>query len=407
MKLWPFSKKSKSATERFVDLADLGLYGFESGTGKRVTPLTALRVSAVLACVSRIADGVAMAPLRVYEKQENGQKREVRSKTSRLLTARPNAFQTSYEWKRMMTAHAVLTGKGVSLLTWRGDEVVEAFPLLPEWVDVRRGLDGSPVYYLATPFGETGIISSKRILHLKNMSWTGLDGLEHVQLAREAIGLAMSTEEHHAKLHANGGRPGGILSSENHLTEDQIKKIAKSWKAAFGGSQNAFKTAVLDGNMKFMSVSSTGVDSEHIATRRFEVEEIARFFNVFPQMIQYTEKTATFASAEAFFQAHVTYTLGPWFENWRQLLDEFFLDGDGPLFVNFDDRQLTRAPLKDRALAYRSYAEMGIYTRNELRELEGLPPLEGGDELLTPMNMQPGSQGVTDDSENDSSAAKS
>ena len=117
-------------------------------------------------------------------------------------------------------------------------------------------------------------------------------------------------------------------------------------------------------------------------------------------MIMHTDKTATYASAEAFFTAHVRHTLGPWIQHWEQVLDRDLLDGfDGPLFAKFDTRELTKANTADREKFYRTVAEMGIYTRNEIRELEGLEPLPGLDEPLTPMNMTQGGEG---DAEEDS-----
>lgn len=93
---------------------------------------------------------------------------------------------------------------------------------------------------------------------------------------------------------------------------------------------------ILDRGAKWMSSAMSGVDAQHVETRRLQVEEICRAFGVFPQMVGHTDKASTFASAEAFFKAHLVHTLKPWHEVWKQRLDETLLDGSGPLFANFD-----------------------------------------------------------------------
>lgn len=114
---------------------------------------------------------------------------------------------------------------------------------------------------------------------------------------------------------------------------------------------------------------------------------------MFPTIIGHADKTATFASAEAFFAAHLKLTLRPWHQAWVQRLDEFVLDGTGPLFVNFDTRYLREGPQKDQAVYLRTMIEMGVMTRNEARDQLGLDPLPGLDEPLTPLNMDRGGAG--------------
>ena len=140
-----------------------------------------------------------------------------------------------------------------------------------------------------------------------------------------------------------------------------------------------------------------GGDAQHVETRRLQVEEICRAFNVFPIMVGHSDKSATFASSEAFFAAHLKHTLRPWHKAWRDRIDETLLDGSGPLFVKFDTRYLTEGAMKDRAQWARTMAEMGIYTRNEIREEEGKDPLPGLDDPLTPLNMSPSTTKETSD----------
>ena len=123
---------------------------------------------------------------------------------------------------------------------------------------------------------------------------------------------------------------------------------------------------------------------------------MCRAFGVFPIMVGHSDKAATFASSEAFFAAHLVHTLAPWHSAWTQRIDEMLLDGSGPLYAEFDTRYMTAGSLKDRAQWNRSMVEAGIYTRNEIRDSEGLDPLDGLDEPLTPMNMNGANNGTQD-----------
>jgi HK97 family phage portal protein len=164
-----------------------------------------------------------------------------------------------------------------------------------------------------------------------------------------------------------------------------MDRLRASWQRFTAEKRSG--TAILDNAMKYMPLAMTGVDAQHVETRRLQIEEICRAFGVFPIMVGHSDKSATFASSEAFFAAHLKHTLAPWHQLWLQRLDEFLLDGSGPLWCEFDTRYLTAGSMADRAVWARTMAEMGIYTRNELRDEEGKDPLPGLDEPLTPANM--------------------
>jgi HK97 family phage portal protein len=266
---------------------------------------------------------------------------------------------------------------------------------MPGNVTIEELPDHETRYVIADDRGDiVGRFGRRDVLHLRGLSWDSHRGADLVRLARDAIGLSIATEESQSKLHANGGKPGGILTTSESLGPEQLEQIRQAWQRRFAGSNNAFGTAVLDKGMDFKSLSMTGVDAQTLESRKHQVEEVCRFFNVFPQMVMQSDKTSTYASAEAFFGAHVRHTLAPWHELWKQTLDEFLLDGAGPLYADFDTRELTKASIADRESFYRTVTEMGIYTRNEIREMEGLEPIAGLDEPLTPRNMGTGSEGA-------------
>lgn len=362
-----------------------------SVAGVHVTARTALQVATVLDCVRVIADGCATPDLHIYrEKSDGTNERAVNIPEYRLLSRRPNEWQTAFEWRRQMTLHAALTGAGLSLKV-RGDNrrVRELIPVQPGRWDVRKVSRYEVRYRCWDEFGMIGEFGPDDVFVLSGLQWDWIGSLDVIKLAQTAIGLSIATEKSQSSIHANGLRPTGVYTVEGTLNQEQHDRLT-GWLKNRSGPDKTGTPLVLDRNAKWTSTGISGVDAQHVETRRLQVEEICRAFNVFPIMVGHSDKAATFASSEAFFAAHLKHTLAPWHKAWRDRIDEMLLDGSGPLFAKFDTRYLTAGSMKDRAQWARNMAEMGIYTRNELRDEEGKDPLPGLDEPLTPMNMTTG-----------------
>ncbi len=380
-------RRSKSIDQIAKELDELG----RSRQGTRaVTNKTALEVTTVLACVDAIASGCAVPDLHVMrDLGENKKERARNEKIYRVLHRRPNEFQTAMEFRETLTMHAALTGNGFALPVKVKGEVVELLPVLPEWVTIEQSRRYEIKYRINDEFGPLGVFDHDQIFHLRNRSWDRVQGLSAVKLAREAIGLSMAAEDNVSSLQKRAGKPGGILTTEKRLGPETIARLKTAWKTATTG-KNAYSTPVLDQGTKYLQTAMTAVDQQTLETRRMQVEEICRAYGVFPQIVMHTDKTATFASAEAFFSAHSRLTVGKWQKNWAEKLDEFVLDGGGPLFVEFDNRALNAASLKDTGEYYAKALGSGgappWLTQNEVRADLGYPPMSGGDELFKPTN---------------------
>lgn len=382
-----FGRKAAALTyEQIADLID--------GTGGRrvaglaVNAKTALQVSTVLACVKVIADGCATPKLHVYREDSAGRRQKATNLPEyRLLARRPNEWQTSFEWRRQMTIHAALTGTGLSIKV-HGDDgrVRELIPVQPGQWDVRRISRYELRYRCWDEFGLIGEFSPESVFLLNGVQWDWVESLDAVKLAGSAIGLAMATEESQAAMHENGLRTSGVYSVDGTLNAEQHARLTLRLKEQSGVDKTGVPM-ILDNAAKWISTAISGVDAQHVETRRLQIEEVCRGYGVFPIMVGHSDKTATFASSEAFFSAHMKHTLAPWHEAWKQRLDETLLDGNGSLFTDFDTRYLLAGSMADRSQWARTMAETGIYTRNEIRDEDGKDPLPGLDEPLTPMNM--------------------
>ena len=394
-------RRKGASIEEVAGLMDAGQSLLVAGVS--VSSKAALQVSTVLACVKVIADGCATPALNVF-RESTGKRRElaVNIPEYRLLNRRPNEWQTSFEWRRMMTLHAALTGAGLSVKV-RGDNrrVRELIPILPGRWDVRRISRYEVRYRCYDDFGMVGEFAPADVFHLPNLQWDWLNGMNAVHLAAQAIGLAIATERSQAKLHENGVRTTGAYAVDGNLSGEQYERLRQVLKRFAVGGDRAGEPLILDRSAKWIQHTLSGVDAQHVETRRLQVEEICRAYGVFPIMVGHADKTATFASSEAFFAAHVKHTLAPWHQAWTQRIDEMLLDGSGPLWAEFATRYLLAGSMKDRSAWARTMAEMGIYTRNELRDEEGKDPLDGLDQPLTPLNMTGGNADEEPDEDSD------
>ncbi len=366
--------------------------------GVHVTEKTALQVSTVLACVRAIADGCATPNLTVYRELADGTRQKATNIPEyRLLARRPNEWQTSFDWRRMMTLHAALTGAGLSIKT-RGlnGRVRELIPVPPGQWDMRQVSRYEQRYRCWDEFGLIGDFGADDVFVLPGLQWQVQKTMSAVALASAAVGLSIASEKSQAAMHANGMRTSGVYSVKDPLTAEQHQRLS-SWIKNKSGPERSGDPLILDRGATWQGTTLTSVDAQHLETRRHQVEEVCRAYGVFPIIIGHSDKTATFASSEAFFSAHVKHTLAPWHRAWTQRIDEMLLDGAGPLFAEFDVRYLIAGSMADRAQWARTMVEMGIYTRNEVRDEEGKDPLPGLDEPLTPLNMTQGQGAANED----------
>ncbi|MEI7704517.1 MAG: phage portal protein [Deltaproteobacteria bacterium] len=383
--------------QKSVDVTALTLQSIlgevPSKTGITVNANNALRVSAVLGCCRVLAEGIAQIPFKLTQERPDGSTKAARDhRLFDVLWRRPNDWMTSFEFRETLMYHAILSKGGFAIISRNiHGEVLELLPLVPGNVNVRQDSGRKVFFEVTDSAGTVGVFPRASILHIRGPSWDTVRALEVVRLAREAIGLSIATEESQALLHANGARPAGLLSYERPLTEDQQARIRKSWNKVYGG-ENKFGTAVLDLGAKYSQLTMSGVDAQHIETRRHQVEEIARMMRVHPQMLGYHEKSSTYASAEQFFTAHVVHGLGPWVERWEQACDRDLLteeDRAAGYRTNLVVDGLLRGDAKSRSEFYKASlgtsSSPGWNTPNDIRRLENQDPIAapGADKLVT------------------------
>ncbi|MBP9714807.1 MAG: phage portal protein, partial [Sterolibacterium sp.] len=371
----------------------IGTAGAKSGVA--VTWETALQAASAIACARVIAEGIAQVPLKLYRRRtDGGADAATDHPLYSVLHSSPAPGITSFEWRETMGLHLAMQNRAYCLINrsapFRGQSKIELQPITPQQVVATRQRDWSITYDVTFDSGETRTYRSDQILHFRGPSWTSIEGLDGIRLAREAIGLALATEEHGARQFSNGAILGGILSTDAVLSAEQSALLKSSWESAQTGMKNAYRTAVLWGGLKWTPRAQQNDQAQWIEVRRFQVAEVCRFFRVLPIMIGEAANTATYASSEQMFLAHVVHTMGPWFARIEQRLDLQLLTdaerADG-YFCKFSVAGLLRGSHKDRSEFYRTLYGIGALAPNEIRAYEDLNPYNGGEQYRVPLNM--------------------
>lgn len=386
---WPWQKKSAGQITSGA-LWDMLLGQAASKSGINITWKTALQYTTAQACMRIIAEDIAQLPFATYCSLPDGGSEPVTGHpTHALLKTRPNDNQTAFEFREQLGMHLVMTNNAYCWKNIVRGQVVELLPFEPNLVDLERK-NNETKYWLTLDDGRRVDVPSHEIWHLRGPSWNGWQGLDGIRLMREAVGLALALEEHGSRMFKNGATVGGILSTEASLSADKAKELRDSWESRHSGSENAYKTAVMWGGMKWAPMGMANTDAQHLENRRFQVEETCRAFKVLPIMVGHADKTTTYASAEQMVLIHLRQTLGPWLTRFEQSANCNLLTKDelaSGLFTKFTRNALLAMTAQARAEFYNKLYNIGAINPNEIRALEDMNPYVGGDQYRVPLNM--------------------
>lgn len=364
------------------------LFG-RSISGKTVNEMSALQISAVFACVKILAESVACLPLHVYQRDGNNKMLATSHPLYRVLHDAVNEEMTAYSFKETLMLHLLTNGNSYSEIgTDRRGKIRGLYPLQSNRMRVERDDTGKRIYKYRPTTGENEHLKTSEertyqsweILHIPALGFDGLIGYSPIAMARNAIGVAMATEEFGAKFFENGARPSGILRVPHVLKDPQ--KLSESWQSAYGGA-NAGKVAVLEEGVEFQQLSVNQNDAQFLETRKFQIAEIARIFRVPMHMLNELDR-ATFSNITQQSLEFITYTLTPWLVRLEQGFNKalFTAPERGKYFVKFSVEGFLRGDYETRMRGYQTALQSGIMSVNEVRELEdfnAIPAEAGGD----------------------------
>lgn len=369
--------------------------GVETNAGARVDESTALNIPAVWACIRIIAESIGSLPLHLYTRQGRGKQRATNHPLYLLLHDRPNPEMGAMSFRETMLSHVLSWGNCYAEKEMDQVGRVKAlWPIGPDRVRPMRDADTGQVFYKVRP-DNSGIeidIPRDNMLHIPGLSYNGLVGYSPIAKMREAIGLALATEEFGARFFGAGTHPGLIVSHPGKLGETAHKNLRESLATTYSGLGKAHRLLLLEEAMKVEKIGINPEEAQFLLTRRFQLAEIARIYRVPMHMLADVEKGASYASIEQMSLDFVIHTLRPWMVRFEQAYNN-------QLFLTDLERRryfwehladgLLRGDLASRYAAYAVGRNWGWLSADDIREIENMNPLPDGkgEIYLQPVNM--------------------
>jgi len=387
-RLNPLRRKSAEAMNS-RDLLEMIAAGAVAVSGVQVNSASAIRFAAFFACLKVLSEDVGKLPIKLYkERPDRGRDVAKGHKVHRLISRRPNDFMTASEFWEMCVAHVVLRGNFYAFKVIVGGEVVELLPLNPGSVVPKLRDDWTLWYDVTFANGTRDVLPASQIFHVRGLSLDGIRGLSALEYARETLGLGIAAERHGAKLFVNGANPGGALETEQTLTDEVFERVKSSWNEKHTGLENSHKVAILEGGLKWTSVTMTNTDAQWLENRKHTDNQICGLLRVPPHKIAILDRS-TNNNIEHQSLDYVNDGLMPHLnriEN-RIRIDLLNERDEEDHFAKFNVSALLRGDMKARSQFYKDMVYLGAYSPNDVLELEDRNPREGGDIYLTPSNM--------------------
>jgi HK97 family phage portal protein len=382
--------------EEMIELRSSAIRAFEelsesrrTAAGITISPETSLQCSAVLACVRVISESVASLPLNLYRRIATGGKMIAAGvPLHTILSDTPNGWMTGFEFRELMQSWLLLWGNAYAeIRPGQYGSVTELWPMHPSRMKVERLKNGRLRYLYTEPDSTKPTpYAQDQIFHIRWLTQDGVTGYVPTNLSKDAIALARATELHSGAYFGNGARPGIILETDQPLKPETAQRLRQTWEEMHRGPDRASKTAVLPHGVHAKELSVNNGHSQLLETRRYQVEEIARSFRVPAYMIGDLTKSS-YSSVEQQGLDFVTFSLVPWLRRWEACIRRDLILDDETYFAEFDVRGLMRGDNAARAAYFKELWQLGVLSINEIRESEGLNPIESGDKRFVQVNM--------------------
>ncbi|MCG3197095.1 MAG: hypothetical protein GHCLOJNM_01579 [bacterium] len=367
-------------------------WGGGSSAGMVVNERTALGVSAVWACVRVISTTFASLPAKVYERDEEGGNREAREHPLwRALKSKPNPVQDSYTFWSMVVAHLALRGNSYVYpeFTRGGRNGMSLWPINASATEVKQTSSGL-VYTFTLEDGRQETFAHDELIHLKLLTLDGVVGLNPVQYHKSTVGLALASAEYASKTFENGGFPRGLMTVPGNPTSEELNKLSARHEEVHASAQKSGKTMWIKAGFQFTPLSMSPHDMQYIDQAQFSVEDVARIYGVPQHMIGKLDRS-TYNNIEVQSEEFRSVCLLPYLRCVESAFNSALFDpfDGGRYYMEMDEDVLLRTGLETKTNALSRSVTGGLMRVNEARRKLNLPPVEGGDELLVPLNTVP------------------
>lgn len=345
---------------------------------------TAMSLSAIWAGTRLKAGTIAALPLVFYE--DDGITPKTSGVLPELFDGMVNRYQTKVEFFETFVMNKTLFGNAYALKQKSGSRLVGLMPLMSGQVTPKLLDDGELVYEYHHAKGVT-VYASESIWHSKSFG-NGVIGLEMLGYARNSIGIGLAAENRVSRIYKNGGKPTGILTIDRTLKKEQREQIRKEFRNLQEGNEDTLM--VLEADLQYSAISMSPSDIQLLDSRRFQIEDLARFLGVPSVLINDTSGSTVWGSGIAqiimgWYKTDLRHEL----ENLESSMEAHLVAKNDKTKVEFNMDELLRPDLAARREANQKAINSGQLTPNEARASEGDPPLPGGYQLMVNGNMIP------------------
>lgn len=368
----------------------LDFLGIKStAAGVSVTEISSLGMPAVWQSVNLIAGTCASLPLKAYRKGDKTRLPLLNGQSADLLEY-PHPDLVPYDFWEIVHAHRLLWGNAYILKLRNAiGQLAELWPIHPSRVKVgRESMTGQKVYAVdgGEDAGGLTYVGDKDILHLPAFGYDGICGVSPIRIARQGIGLALAAEEYGAKLFGSGSLASGILQTDQRLKPEQADRLHARWREKAAGITGAHSVIVLDAGTKFQQLTIPPEDAQFLQSRNFQVREVARIFGVPPHLLMDVEGSTSWGTGiEEQTLGFVIFTLRRWLIRTEQAVSRMLRPDT--VIAKYSMEGLLRGAPEKRAEFYTKMWNLGALSTNDIRELEDMAPVEGGDVRYRPLNM--------------------
>jgi HK97 family phage portal protein len=344
------------------------------------------RLSTVYICCNLLGRRVSTFPLGVYE--SDGEISVPADSYINDLLKQPNEYMNKVVFLETMLLNFNLSGNAYAqIITLDGRRVTALWPLPYQRVKPVF-TNGVLTYEVALPDRSTPVtLRSSDVLHVRNFSFDGINGLSPLRL--HAIRRGMAAAEFSENFLNNRGLPSLVFSSPDKPSPEARDELRKTGDRLYSGPENAGRIIWAFGGMKVEGISLSPADAQLIETMRMSDADIAAAYGVPLNLLNQTDKSATYASAEQFNRYFVDYGLDPLCVRFATAFGESLLNSRLKQSIKFNLDALLAGDSTARINYLRTAVASSLMTPNEGRAKLNLPPLPGGDELITQSNMAP------------------
>jgi HK97 family phage portal protein len=365
-----------------------GYIGGQAKAGVTVDGESALSLSAVWRAVDILSATIALLPIEIIRENAKGDQTHARKHPVQFLLAdSPNEEVSVYDFMQTLVANAALTGNGYAYIErdLRQSSAKAIYNLDP--ARVTPYFDGmGRLFYRVDMFKEA--IAPRDMLHIKGLTWNSFSGLDMIRHHKENFGLALANRDYGANFYSNGAHLSGVLVHPGKLSNDAYGRLASSWRQTYGGANNAGATAILEEGTKFERLGLDPTTAQFLETGRKTIADISRIFGV-PQFLLEDLDRATFNNIEQLTLLFVRHTILPWCERIRNEFNRkvFATSERGRYKIRFVLSSLLQGDTQSRGEYYSKLFNIGALSPNDIRRMEGLNPVDGGDKYFVQVNM--------------------